>query len=395
MSWQVLSDPDIQAFIRRHETGDVKTLALTKWPNDHWPKAMILDQIKARQKASTKMPQWHAHTHVIFPTADIVEQASSTATALYKASLYSGASCADLTAGCGIDSWAFGQSFKTLHCVERDSSAAQMLEYNLKHLRPHAKVHNASAEEFIKIMPDVDMVYIDPQRRNDHRRGIFKLEECSPSIIDLIPALSTRTKSIFIKTSPMIDIHGACKILKNVQDVYIVEHNGQCKEALFYINTQSTTTDPQIHAVRLNQDGKVYDSINFHKKHTDTFDFTYANPEKYLYEPAPAYQKAGAMHAIAHQFAVKKIAPDTHLFTSDRPIKNFPGRTFMITGTHAPYKKSLPFKQANLTVRNFPSSVEDLRNKLKLREGGHAYLFACTLANNDKIIISAEKNTAD
>ena len=391
MSWQVLSHPDIQAFIRKHETTDVKTLALKPWPDDHWPKAIILDQIKARQKAAVKMPQWHQDPHIIFPPADIVEQASSTATALYKGSLFSGASCADLTAGCGMDSWAFGQSFKTLHCVERDSNAAQMLEHNFKTLRPHAKIHNASAEEFIKTMPHVDLIYIDPQRRNDQRRGIFKLDDCSPNILDLLPALKTRTNDILIKTSPMIDIDSTCKILENVQNVYITEHEGQCKEALFHISAQTTTTDPQIHAVRLNHDGTVYDSLSFHKKRTNALNFSYKNPQKYLYEPSAAYQKSDAMQAISDTFPVAKIAPDTHLFTSETHIENFPGRTFEVTGMHTPHKKSLPFKKANLTVRNFPSSVEDLRKKLKLSEGGEDYLFACTLKNNDKVIISTRK----
>lgn len=376
-----------------HARSDVKQLALQKWPNEHWPRAVILDQIKARQKAETKLASWKTYEGLIYPPADTVEQASSGATSIYKASLVTGQSCADLTAGCGVDSWALGNHFKKLYCVERESGAASLLEHNLKILRPDlpCEVHNASAEEFICHMPAVDLIYIDPQRRDDSRRGLFKLEDCSPNILDLLPALMTRTKTVMIKTSPMISIDQALAILPNVQHIHVVEWDGQCKEILFIIKILEEIHAPLITAVRLHDDGSVYDSINFHKKHTQNANINYASPLNYLYEPSAAYQKADAMTAIAETFACPKLAPDTHLFTSDMLIENFPGRRFEVTGLHQPTRKKLPFSKANLTVRNFPDTVENLRKKLKLADGGEDYLFACTLQGGEKIIVSARK----
>ena len=48
-------------------------------------------------------------------------------------------------------------------------------------------------------------------------------------------------------------------------------------------------------------------------------------------------------------------------------------------------------EKANLTIRNFPSSVAELRKKLKLKEGGNLYLFATTLADGERVLIKCEK----
>jgi hypothetical protein len=48
-------------------------------------------------------------------------------------------------------------------------------------------------------------------------------------------------------------------------------------------------------------------------------------------------------------------------------------------------------EKANLTIRNFPSSVAELRKRLKLKEGGEDYLFATTLADESKVLIKCKK----
>jgi hypothetical protein len=48
-------------------------------------------------------------------------------------------------------------------------------------------------------------------------------------------------------------------------------------------------------------------------------------------------------------------------------------------------------KKANLTVRNFPATVADLRKRLKIAEGGDIYLFATTANDESHIIIKCKK----
>ena len=48
-------------------------------------------------------------------------------------------------------------------------------------------------------------------------------------------------------------------------------------------------------------------------------------------------------------------------------------------------------EKANITIRNFPSSVAELRKRLKLKEGGEDYIFATTLADESKVLIKCKK----
>jgi hypothetical protein len=53
--------------------------------------------------------------------------------------------------------------------------------------------------------------------------------------------------------------------------------------------------------------------------------------------------------------------------------------------------KLLKIKKANITVRNFPETVQQLRKKSGIKDGGEQYLFFTTDMENNKIIIKASK----
>ena len=119
-------------------------------------------------------------------------------------------------------------------------------------------------------------------------------------------------------------------------------------------------------------------------------------PRAYLYEPHAALLKAGAFRSLASIYKVEKLHPNSHLYTSDTQVEEFPGRTFHIDGWSGFGKREVKEllkgeKKANLTVRNFPTSVAELRKRLKLSEGGNIYLFATTLADGQKVLIRCSK----
>lgn len=127
MTWQSLLDEKVQKFIRDHENDDVANLALKKPPVGVEDYPMVLDQIKARQKAAVKVPDWLDLNDVVFPPSSVMEQASSAACALYKAGLVAGESFVDLTGGVGVDSWGFSKYFRRGVAVERDETVAAPL----------------------------------------------------------------------------------------------------------------------------------------------------------------------------------------------------------------------------------------------------------------------------
>ena len=379
--WQALLDPNIKAFMAMHESSNVRDLALKKSPNPDWPYPLILDQIKSRQKAAVKTPQWLKIDNVIFPSSNTLEQASSTATASYKASLISKKTFVDLTGGSAIDSYALTEHFESGTIIEADESTAALIRHNMALLTSkRVKTLHTTAENFIETMEPVDLALIDPQRRDQNRKGLYRLEDCSPNIIELLPKI--KAKSILLKTSPMLDINQGIEQLGCVKHVHVLEWQGECKELLFLLTLGEKTPKIPISAVKLDDQGTPLQSFTYTREEEQETTIQISEPLKYLYEPSPAFMKAGGHKSINNTYSTTKLHPHTHLYTSKNPIKNFPGRGFEIIDTYPPQAKALPIKKANLTVRNFPTDIVTLKKKLKLKDGGNDYLFACTILDS-------------
>ncbi len=97
--------------------------------------------------------------------------------------------------------------------------------------------------------------------------------------------------------------------------------------------------------------------------------------------------KAGCFDEVAQHYGVSPVSANSHLFLSPVGIEDFPGRCFQISAISSMNKQSLKdaltgIERANITVRNFPMSVQQLRQKLKLKDGGDVYIFATTTADN-------------
>lgn len=393
MDFQTLLDPEIQKFIAAHEKDDVAKLALKPLPDKNWDRVTIMDQIKARQKAHHKVPQWFDNgSTLIFPAANLVEQASSSATALYKSLIFKGETFIDLTGGMGVDSWALSQSFTHGMCVEHNEAAAKLLAHNLpKICKGSVDAVHTTAEDFIEIMEPVDLILIDPQRRDEKAKGKFRFEDCSPDILNMLPALHGKAKKIVIKASPMMDIHQGIEQLECVTQVHVLERQQNCKEVLFVLEPDSQGNNPEIIATALDENGKMLHRIAFFIEEEQQYICDFALPQTYLYEPGPAFIKSGGLKILCKKFNISKLHPHTHLYTSKNFFSDFPGRIFEIKGIHKAQANDIPVKKANLAVRNFPMTVETLRKKLKLSDGGEDYYFACTLFDNQRVIISCRK----
>ena len=106
--------------------------------------------------------------------------------------------------------------------------------------------------------------------------------------------------------------------------------------------------------------------------------------------------KAGAFRSVAAHYGVRKLQINSHLYTSNELISNFQGRIFQVED-FAPFDKKIGttllanVTNANLSVRNFPLSVAELRKKLHLADGGDIYLFATTMANGGKVVVKCKK----
>tara|TARA_R110001592_G_scaffold29350_9_gene106614 strand:- start:33846 stop:35069 length:1224 start_codon:yes stop_codon:yes gene_type:complete len=395
VDWQRLLDPDIQDFIHAHASDDVKQLALKKAPDLNWPYSLILDQIRVRQKAKTKSHDLYETDSFIFPFNETYEQASSSPCARYKERLVSGQTFVDLTAGSGADSFHIAQGFASSVLVERDAHSAELLTHNAQALQASGwldgqiSVHHGDACDYVRDMAAVDAVFIDPQRRENGRRALYDFSACSPDIMDLLPVLKTKAKKILVKASPFLDIGHATAQLQMVVQVHVVQWQNECKEVLYLLDCDSggQDIDPEITAVDLDDEGRAVKSFSYFTAREKDAVISCAMPQKYIFEPGPAFQKAGGFKTMAAQYGVSKLHPNSQLYTAQSPRENFPGKCYEVVGLYPVKAKDLPVDKADLAVRNFPASVKELRKKLKLRDGGAHRIFATTLCDDSKKLI--------
>jgi len=193
-----------------------------------------------------------------------------------------------------------------------------------------------------------------------------------------------------VKTAPLLDIKQSLKDLKHVSQVWVISVENDCKEVL-YLLENGFASEPQIKTVNLTETDQEF-QFNFQEE-IDT-NSSYSEPLNYLYEPNASILKAGAFSSITEKYELNKLAPNTHLYTSEKRIKNFPGRTFKIDQT-LPYSpkefRKTGIEKANVSCRNFKEKPEQVKKKLKLKDGGEKYIFATTDLNIKPVLIVCMK----
>ena len=388
---------ETRQFIQDHLENDIHQLALmaTRFPLVDIP--LAIRQIAGKQKIKNKVPRFYHTEALLYPVQLSLEQSSSETTARYKASLCQGEHLVDLTGGFGVDCCFMAANFKAVTYVERNAELCQLAEMNFKALgEQHISVINAESEEYLAKIEKVDCIFMDPARRSSSGKKLVFLSDCEPDVSRLASELLGKAKQVMVKLSPMMDITAALRDLPQTSEVHILAVENECKEVLLLLDQS------EVAAVKIK-------TINFGKNNqSQHFDFdaeqelnTTVNYSselgKYLYEPNAAVMKSGAFKSIAAHFKLHKLHINTHLYSSSKLIVEFPGRSFEIikqwdNGKNEWKNEAKKLGKANLTTRNYPLSVEELRKKLKISDGGEHYLFACTLANEQKVMIVCKKS---
>ena len=382
-------------FIEENARADVRSLALQAKKHPQVDMAMAVVQIAGRQIAEAKVPSWYRTEGLLYPKHLSMEQCSSEVTALYKASLVEGETFADLTGGFGIDCSFLSRRFKKADYVERQAELCELAKHNFPLLGLNIEVHNEDGVEYLKRMQPVDCLFLDPARRDGHGGKTVAISDCEPDVSVLEDLLVEKAKTVMVKLSPMLDLSLALKTLKNVREVHVVSVNNECKELLLILQKQSISSEVFIHCEHIVNDLHQHFVFTQEQERISDCPLT-SQVEAYLYEPNASILKAGAYRSLTQSYEVKKLHPSSHLYVSSHLIEDFPGRRFQVEAVSGFGKKELKtflqgMEKANLTIRNFPSSVADLRKRLKLKEGGEDYIFATTLADESKVLIKCKK----
>ena len=384
-------------FIEKNLKDVVRQLALQKFPDDV-DKMLVLNQIEARQLLSKKVPSWASNPDLLFPKHISIEQCSSELTAKYKASIIEGGDTfVDLTGGLGVDSYFLSEKYKTSYYVENQKELCELAEHNFDVLGRKIKVVNSDAETFLSKNNDFDLIFIDPARRDIYNRKMVSLHDCSPDVVDLVGTRRATSAQYLIKASPMLDISLIINELQNISEIHIVSVKNECKEILIKIEPGFEGEIKYFCVNFVGNDLKSSQSFEFSESSENSAVSTFATTiKRYLYEPNASLMKSGAFKLISQRFGIEKLHVNSHLYTSDNLISDFPGRIFEVVD-FSPFNKKIKkellkdITEASVATRNFPLSANDLRKTLNLKESNKNYVFGTTLMGEKKVVILAKK----
>lgn len=385
-------------FLKEHWDKNPTVLLLQSARYPDVDMAWIAQQITGRKKAKEKIPTWYQKENLLYPPVISMEQCSSESTAKYKAELCSGNSLLDLTGGFGVDTAFMSEKFISTTYIERNVELAKITAYNFKQLGlSNINVEQGNSIDILYSSQEVDWLYIDPARRKLSQQKALLLSDCEPNILEHQEQLLKKAKNVLIKLSPLFDITELSRLFSNAASIHIISVDNECKELLLYLNREENNS-LDIICVNIPKTGERQQfSFKFSDEAQASADFT-SGILKYLYEPNASIQKSGGVKSFADSFSLQMVHPNTRLYTSCQHINNFQGRSFVVESVFGFSKQELKsnladVKKANITIRNFPLSVAELRKKLGLQDGGDVYLFATTLISGKKVLIRCRKDS--
>lgn len=377
-------------YIKKHAKEDVRQLALRGTKDSEVDLTFALEQIAGRQKAKTKIPSWAETEGVIYPSHLSMEQCSSEQTARYKASIAGeGALVVDLTAGFGVDLAYISQGFKKAVHVEQQPQLCAISSENYKVLGlNHVEVVCGDCVDYLHQLDHADLIFLDPARRDEHGGRTYGIADCTPNVLEIRDELLEKADRVMLKLSPMLDWRKAVEDLGNVSEVHIVSVDNECKELLLMMEKE----EKSLKVVCVNNES-VFEVGTFRLPLTPS---SLGGERRYLFEPNASVMKAGCFDELQSRFPVVQLDKNSHLFVADKDIDDFPGRRFIIERTTSMNKRDLKaalegISKANVTVRNFPISVAELRKRLKLKEGGEVFIFATTVEGNSHQLFICRK----
>jgi len=394
MNWT----PELRDFIHEHINDDTAELLLAarKYPDIDVP--FVVEQIEARRRLKGKLPEWYENKDIIMGGRVPAEQCSSELTARYKQSIVKGESLCDMTGGMGVDFWYMSEGMERAIYTERNEELCSIAKHNfqvLQTLRPEYVIRCGDGRELP--IPSVDIIYLDPARRAGDGSRVYAMEDCEPNIVEWQDELLKHAKMVLVKLSPMVDLTDVLRKLKGVKELHIVGVKNECKEVLVKshaFDDSACAGCVEVHCVDFLTSGKI--EYVFSLLGGMEIPLIDGEVKRHLYEPDVTLMKAGAFGSLCARYPVWQLDVDTHLMTSDEWIPEFPGRVFEVEEM-IPFsskvlkrlKKDIP--QANIAVRNFVMTADELRKKTGIKDGGEVYLFGAKVKDVGQMLLKCRK----
>lgn len=377
-----LISKEIQKYINANLNTDLHALLLKKSPFPEVSMQEIVQQIKGKQVAEKKFP-FLLKEGIVFPPQLNLEQSSSEKTALYKSEILSGNTFIDLTSGFGIDAYYLSQNFDDITLIEQNKELLEIVEHNWNILGRRAKFINRKLEDFLaENKENFDVIYLDPARRDQNKNKVFLLEDLSPNILEIQEKLQPISSLVIIKLSPLIDLKYLISVLPGISRIDIIAVKNDVKEVVVFLSNENTAK-MICNCVNLESGESAFSFIFGEEENAQS---EYSEPEKFIYIPNNSILKAGIFNLISEKCRIKKLHPNTHIYTSSEKIDDFPGRVFEMETVDS--KKIKKKEQYNIISKNYPLKPEEIKKKYGLKDGGNDYLIF-TQSKKGKIILKS------
>ena len=391
-----LLNPEIKAFIREHADENPETLALQSKRYSDLPMAFIARQVKARQRIQKKLPTWHGNDDVVFPGSLSLEQCSSETAADDKAGLFEGGTMADLTGGLGVDALAFSKKFERVFHIERSAELSEIVSANVEVLGKTSIVETITGDGFEWLDTydgELDLLYVDPARRDGRDLKVSALAECEPNLTLVWEQLLKRAKRVAVKLSPGLDIDSIRSELRSIREIHVISVANECKET-FCVAEDAYKDEAKITCVNERSSGH-WDRFTFLRSEEKALVGEFVKCGHYLYEPNASIMKAGAFKAFGKSMCLPALHPRTRFYTSDELREQFPGRVFEIVDTGEIRSKVartlFPDGKANTFARNAGITSDALKRKLKLGDGGDWFAIGTTDASEQRLLLKCDR----
>lgn len=317
---------------------------------------------------------------------------------------------ADLTGGFAVDCSVMAREFRQAVYVEPQKRLCDIAAHNMRVLGlERVRIVNAQAEDFLADLErrgdSLSLAFMDPSRRDGEGRRVAAIRDCAPDALGLHRRLLAVCPMVMVKLSPMLDWRKAVRDFQGaVSEVHIVSVANECKELLLVLRRGRDSQSP-VRIVCVNDADVVEYTSPQGRDGDDSAVLAQAAERRavlaehqYLYEPNASLMKAGAFAVLARRYGVAPVAVNSHLFVSGDRLEGFPGRGFVIEAVGTMNRRDRSgvigdLTHANITVRNFPLTVTQLRSRLRLADGGDDYLFATTDRDGRHVLIRARRET--
>lgn len=390
---EAILNPEVQDFINQNLHINPADLTLKKPIFSFVSNAEIATQIISKKKSEKKLPTWFSKNLIYYPPKINIEQTSSEITAAFKASLVKGKNVFDASGGFGVDTYYFSViAEKIIHC-EINEELHKIAKYNstLLDRKNIDFVLGDSVSILRNYKKNIDTIFIDPARRLAGNK-VFNFSDCEPNILTHLDLFLSKAQRVIIKAAPMLDIKFGFNQLKNVSSIYIVSYKNECKEILYVLDKHWKGNETLIQCVLLKQNSKptIVKALLESEKQLQ---ITFSNIQKFLYEPDAAILKAGFFKTLTALYPIQKIHVNSHLYTSNSEIRDFPGKTFFINKImpYQNFEKEKSAKKGNVVSRNFGEEAEKLKKKFKVSESDTQFLIFTTNSENQKILIDCTR----